>query len=194
MSYVTHIVGAGAFEKMLGRARRTDMLVAAAVGKSLAELQANHKKKQIKTGTNSKDKPVKGRWTTRSGELRKSFHMDWTQGRREGAYGSDKDRVLKMEGGGVIKPKRGKYLAIPTENAPKKVWPRYVPNLFAVRTRRRNLVLAESTGDSLRVMYVLKKSVKLPPRPTLDRAVEATAKRREKRFADIVEREIWGRN
>jgi len=169
------------------------MLLSKAIGVSLAELEREHKLKQIKTGDNSKDKAVKGKWTTRSGELRRSFHIDWQPGRRSGSYGSDLERSAKVELGGEIKAKK-KYLAIPTEHAPKKVWARYVHGLFFVKTRKGNLVLAQEAGASIKVMYVLKKKVKLPPRPALERAVKATEEKRERRFSNIVEREIWGRN
>ena len=196
--YTTAPIGPGfdeQMERIVKSSRRVRMVVSQAIGVSLVDVETEHKKKQIKAGGTGRGRAVPNKWTTRTGELRRSFHRDWKPGDLEGAYGSDKQRAKHVEEGGTIRPKR-RYLAIPTEHAPKKVWPRYVPDLVFIQSLRGQplLVKPDDDGVGFRVFYILRRKVTLPPRPALARAVKATESKRDKRMNDILDREIWGRN
>lgn len=193
MTNVGRIVGAGSFGRMMGRSRKMNMAMSKAVGRALVKLEREHKTRQIKRSRSSKAKPDPNTWTTRQGFLRRSFHIAWTPGATVGAYGSDLARSELVEEGGEIEAKN-KYLAIPTEHAPKNVWPRYVEGLFFYKTKKGKPSLAKAEPGGLKILYHLRESVELPPRPALRRAVEATEREREQMFRDVVEKEMWGRN
>ena len=165
---------------------KLDKELSLATRDSLAIIENNHKKKQIRRGGG---KAVRDRWTTRQGMGRRSFHRDWKPGAHEGAYGSILKRMRVLEEGGTIRPK-GKYLAIPTENAPKNVSARYVPDLTFIISKRGNALLVRPTGKTFEVMYILKDKVTLPPRPTLKRAEKATEKARDKRLQQAIDNTI----
>lgn len=158
----------------------------------LAMIQTAHMTKTTRRSGSSRSRAVRGKWTHRSGDLAKSFHIDWKPGQHYGAYGSALPRAKKIEEGGVIKP-RGKYLAIPTEHAPKKVWPRHVPGLVFIMSRKGNPLLVKPNGsNSFEIMYILKRSVRLAPRRSLDKAVKTTEKQRAKRVDKMTTRIIEG--
>ena len=190
--------GTSAIEKFAADAvKHMKKEVALGVRDSLVLIEKRHKEKETNKGGDAR--AVAKKWTSRTGELRKSFHRDWKPGQLVGAYGSDQVRALVIEKGteatgGPIKPK-GTYLAIPTKNAPKKVWPRYVDNLFFIKSKKGNPLLVKSTGkDSFMVMYILKKEVELKPRPALDRAIKATEKPRHDRMMKAVDRALGETN
>lgn len=163
---------------------KTRMAMSEAVRACLAELETEHKTKQIKRSSTKGSKPDPRTWTTRQGQLRRSFHIEYKQGDLYGAYGSDLRRAKHIEEGGTITAKN-RYLAIPTDAAPKDVWPRYVPDLFFYMTKAGRPALATSEGGGLKVMYHLRESVTLPPRPALQRAVEATEASRTERLMQV---------
>lgn len=74
------------------------------------------------------------------------------------------------EKGATVSAKRAKYLAIPLPAAltktgvPKKRRPREWKNTFVQRSRRGNLIIFQKRGGTLIPLYVLKKSVSIPPR------------------------------
>lgn len=166
-----------------------------AVGKSLALIQSEHMEKQVRRAGSSTARPDSNTWTTRKGHLRRSFHIDWTPGQQSGAYGSDLKRAYKIEHGGKIKSDRpGGSLAIPTKFAPTAagvpLWPRDVAGLFFKTSRSGKPYLAQLQGGKLRPVYLLRKSVTLPPRPALDRAIAATEERRSALFLRAVDMSV----
>jgi len=185
----TASVNSRGLERMIaGAAKNMRKEISLGVRDQLVIIERRHKK--VETNRGGKSRAVSKRWTSRTGELSKSFHRDWRPGGMSGAYGSALPRARTIEEGGTIRAK-GKYLAIPTENAPKGVWPRYVDNLFFIKSQRGNNLLVKSDGaSSLLVMYILKKQVKLPPRPSLDRAIKNTEKDRNKRMDQAVDRAL----
>jgi hypothetical protein len=84
-----------------------------------------------------------------------------------------------LHDGGTIKPK-GKYLAIPFPGVKGK--PRDYTNTFFCRTKAGNLIIAQSssgrrkasTGFDIKPLFLLKTSVRMPARPFLRRALEAS--------------------
>lgn len=189
MASITAAIRTEAVSKMMGGkvgdAMRKELSLGVRDG--LAILENDHKRNQVKRGGSSR--AVSGTWTSRTGELSKSFHRDWKMGALEGAYGSDKERSRVIEEGGTIRAKN-KYLAIPTENAPKKVWPRHVPGLFFITSKAGNHLLARGSGEGIEIMYILKPSVTLPPRPALQKAVNATENKREDRLLQAVDKAL----
>ena len=179
MASVTAVMNAKGLNTLLDGSigKVTHHNLAVAVRDGLAIIEINHKKKQIRRA--SSGKAIRRTWTTREGQLSKSFHRDWKKGNLYGAYGSILKRARVIEEGGTIYPK-GTFLAIPTENAPKGVWPRYVPNLTYIQSRKGQPLLVEQTGKdgAFKVMYILRRSVTLKARPALARAIKATEKAR----------------
>lgn len=153
---------------------------------ALALLQDVHKRRVVKKTGSSKTAPqAAGKpWTSRSGGrgLLGSFHTYWKDGDLEGFYGSELPRARVHEegatGANAIKPKEGKYLAIPTDKAPKKVWPRYVDDLFFVplQGKKAKGALAKARGREFDVLYWLVPEVEIPARPTLMPAYERVKK------------------
>lgn len=142
---------------------------------SLAVLQRTHKTEVIGRGIG----PWGDAWSTRTGEATRSFHIDWTRGELEGAYGSELRRIGVLEQGtqealgGPLRPK-GRYLAIPTRAARvgkgRAVWPRERDDLYFAKSEDgRAFLFQKGTG---RLMYVLRTEVTIKPHPTLPRAVE----------------------
>jgi hypothetical protein len=141
---------------------------------SLAIIRGVHKREVIGRGGSAGDG-----WAVRTGIAARSFHIAHTAGSTEGAYGSELKRVGVLELGtqvalgGPLKSSRGagKYLAIPTEHArvgsgaalTPRDWPK--GSLVFVTSHKGNpLLLDPRTG---RVMFVLRRSVTIPPHPTL---------------------------
>jgi hypothetical protein len=175
----------GLTENAVGRTR---FAMSQAVRDSLAMIESEHKERQIRRSGSSTARPDPNTWTTRKGNLRRSFHIDWSPGRVTGAYGSDLERSYKVERGGKIQSDRpGGSLAIPTKFAPQFAWPRNMPDLFFKKSKTGKPYLAQVQGGKLRPMFLLRKSVTLPPRPALDRAIEATEAARRKRFIKAVD-------
>lgn len=145
---------------------------------SLAITQRVHKTEVIMRGIGP---APQGIWRHQTGEASRSFHIAMTAGELEGAYGSELKRVGVLEMGtqealgGPLRPKNGRYLAIPTDKARKgrgralspKDWPE--DDLVFVLSRGGNpLLLDPRTGN---VMFVLRTQVTIPPRPTMEKAV-----------------------
>lgn len=175
----------GLVETAVGRTR---FAMSQAVRDSLVMIESEHKERQIRRSGSSLARPDSNTWTTRKGTLRRSFHIDWSPGRTEGAYGSDLERSYKVERGGKIQSDRpGGFLAIPTKFAPQFAWPRNMPDLFFKKSKTGKPYLAQVQGGKLRPVFLLRKSVTLPPRPALDRAIAATEAARRKRFINAVD-------
>lgn len=187
------LVSGHSLARMAGRVTgRMAMSMTSAVGDSLVLIEREHKLRQIKRASKSGRRADSHTWTTRDGTLRASFHRDWSPGDTQGAYGSDLKRAAKIEEGGTIKSSRaGGSLAIPTKYAPKnKAWPRDIPDLFFKTSRSGKPYLAQMQGGRLRPVFLLRKSVTLPPRPALDRAVKETEGARKRLFLRAVDHSI----
>lgn len=59
--------------------------------------------------------------------------------------------------GGVVKPSRGKYLAIPLGGI--KGGPRKHPGGFFIRSKRGNLLYVKKSGDGIQPLHVLKTNI-----------------------------------
>lgn len=85
------------------------------------------------------------------------------------------------ETGGVITPKKVKYLTIPLKAAlsssgvPRKNSAREWPNTFVRRTKSGALIMFQKTGKKTLVpLYILKRSVNIPGRQYMSRTLEST--------------------
>ena len=91
------------------------------------------------------------------------------------------DYALTHEEGRVIRAKRAKYLAIPLRAAldnngiEKRRGPRAWENTFTVKTKRGHLFVAHKRGKKIEMLYLLKKSVRIPERLGLGEALEEGA-------------------
>lgn len=155
-----------------------------------AIIQVQHKTKEVARGGG---KPRAGKWTTRTGEMARSFHIAYNPGDMQAAYGSDLMRALVVERGttealgGPIVPRRAQYLTIPTALAPKGLRAGDIAGLFFVTSRAGNKILALRDGaGGILPMFVLRRSVTIPPRPGLQRAERATQARRRARMLKAV--------
>ena len=83
-----------------------------------------------------------------------------------------------QELGGTIKPIKGKYLAIPADGTPKGARPRDYNDLSFIPSAKGGGVLVSNHGKG-EVMFILKSSVTLPPRPYLRPAVDENLKKIE---------------
>jgi len=97
-----------------------------------------------------------------------------------------------LETGGIIRPRRAKYLTIPLSNALTKAgatkYPsaRDYPNTFV-----RNGVIYQKVGKRKVVpIFVLRKEVRIPAKRYLSRTVEMVRGRVERLLVDTIEREI----
>jgi hypothetical protein len=74
------------------------------------------------------------------------------------------------ENGGVLKPKKAKYLTIPlpaalnSNGTPKKPSARSWENTFVIRSKAGNLLIVQKRGAQIIPLYVLKTEVYIPPR------------------------------
>ena len=99
--------------------------------------------------------------------------LNWVSVRREGSnfvmeLESKAPYAAIQEHGGVIKPKKAKYLTVPLPAAltPAGVLrkeAREYPNAFIQRSRRGNLIIFDQRGNKIVPLFVLKKEVKIPP-------------------------------
>ena len=154
---------------------------------TLAMIQSQHKKKEIRRGGG---KPIAGRWTTRQGDTERSFHIDWRTGALVGAYGSGAKHARMLEHGGIIKPVRSRFLAIPTENVKRDMPPRSIPGLVFVQSLRgQPLLVLPYGGDNAGfvTMFILKRQVRMPARPTLAHAINNTKRKREARMSKMID-------
>lgn len=157
---------------------RMKKAISRGVRKALAITQKVHKTEVIGTRIGPSLGDV---WTKRTGEASRSFHIAMEPGATTGAYGSELARVGVLEMGtqaalgGPLRPRRAKYLAIPTDRARvgvgRAVSPKDWPEgslVFVVSRGGNPLLLDPRTGE---VMFVLRRSVTIPPHPTLDKTI-----------------------
>lgn len=97
----------------------------------------------------------------------------------EGTIGSDTVYAGIQEFGGIIRPRKAKYLTIPLKAAlnpngtPIKQSAREWENTFVARSKAGNLIIFQKRGASIVPLYVLKSSVKIPPRLGLQATLTA---------------------
>ena len=104
-------------------------------------------------------------------ELRRSIEVRRVSGDIEVTGSITLDPITAIhETGGVIKPRRAKYLAIPFDSAlksdgtPIRPGPRDWPNTFVLKSRKGNLIIMQKKAGKLIPLYLLKKQVAIPPR------------------------------
>lgn len=107
-------------------------------------------------------------------------------------------RYARMqEEGGTIRPKKGRFLAIPMSNAktaagvPRWPTPRAVPGLFALNLRGR-IFLVRKQGAGLEFLYRLKESVRIRGTKYLARAVARQQKRLPRELIELTIEAIEG--
>jgi phage gpG-like protein len=97
--------------------------------------------------------------------------------------------------GGVIKPKKGKYLAIPLRAAKTKsgatlrgnaIGPRDFQNTFVRRSKMGSLLIFQSKGKSIVPLFVLKRSVTIPRRDY----IKATSEGVQREIGQIFKRSL----
>jgi len=157
---------------------------AKAIGKGLALMQRHHVKREM---VRKKGKGIGGakppKLNMRTGELVRSYQIHHIKNRLQGSYGSDLPRAVKLEKGGDIFPKK-KFLAIPMPGV--KGSPREYPNLVFISPKSGGLYMGEPKGDLVNIMFTLKRSVHLPPRPTMENTVKKTDKKVTALIGDAV--------
>lgn len=177
-------------EKLLAPGPR-QMRVSLAIRDGLAILEKHHKTKKFKRGGYGA-KPVAGKLTWRTGQLARSYKIEYRKGALSGAYGSDLRRSKIHEFGGVIKAKK-KNLAIPTKYARQgkrmhhgsSLWPRdYPPGVLFRPAGKR--YLAKAQGDKIIPMFILRPYVKIPARPTLKKSLARVIRRIDDMIADAM--------
>lgn len=161
---------------------------------SLAIIQRVHKTEVVGRGIG----PWGGVWSTRTGEALRSFHIAMAPDALEGAYGSELTRIGVLEMGtqealgGPLRPKHGKYLAIPTQNAKRGkgrgLAPRDTPGLVFITSKAGNPLLIRPKGrGQFDVMFLLRTQVTIPPHPTMERAVSRAQPAVDARLLKAVE-------
>jgi phage gpG-like protein len=158
-------------------------VLSTAVRDGLRLMEEEHKKRQILRGRGRRGAVMRSgrgsvsmqRWSWRTGNLARSYRIHWKRGDMVGYYGSNVKYAAIHERGGTIRAK-GKFLAIPLPGAKSGVGsgvsPRNYPKgeLFPVTSKRGNLILMSKSGPK----FVLKRSVKIPKRPTIDPMIART--------------------
>ena len=108
----------------------------------------------------------------RTGQLRRSFKARMLL-KKKGKVSAGVFSSLVYAGiqdrGGVIKAKR-KFLAIPLKRLPVGKWPRHFSDLFFIRSKKGNAILARQKGDGIEPVFVLKRRVTLRGRDYIDKA------------------------
>jgi hypothetical protein len=80
-----------------------------------------------------------------------------------GTLGSNVIYARVQEYGGVITPKKSKYLAIPLNKDAKGESPRNIPGLFFMKSKGGSLLAAIKNGKEIIPMYLMKTSVTIKP-------------------------------
>jgi hypothetical protein len=101
-----------------------------------------------------------------------------------------------QEEGAVIRPKRAKYLTVPTPYAldsrglPLRRSARGWDNTFISRSKKGNLIIFQKRGTGIIPLYVLKKEVRIPPRLGLTSIFNGSIAFIEDAIADSIEKSI----
>jgi hypothetical protein len=131
--------------------------------------------------------------SVRTGQLARSYRTRFlARGENEATAGvmSSLEYAAVQNYGGVIRPRVREHLAIPLKRPPVGKWPRDFAKgeLFAIRSRKGNLILAKTKGRAkgIEPIFVLKKSVRLSPKGHLERARDAAAAQVQRIMSDAV--------
>ena len=152
--------------------RAAEKAVDGSIPRSLAIMQRHHVKHEMIRRRGKGRGGSKGqKLHYRTGELARSYRVTHRRGSLRGSYGSGLERALILEEGGVIRPK-GRYLAIPMPG--QKGWPRERSDLFFYRAKSGKPALATVERGRLTVAYLLRRQVRIPPRPTLQNTIDKT--------------------
>jgi hypothetical protein len=168
--------------KLVGGAHHAPLEKALSKGirDSLAVVQNVHKRDVIGRGIGPRMRDV---WENQTSEASRSFHIAMVAGELEGAYGSELRRIGVIEMGtqealgGPLRPKNGRYLAIPTEKAKvgrgRAVSPRDRTDLVFIQSLSGQPLLVrprKSKAGGFDVMFILRTKVTIQPHPTMDKA------------------------
>jgi hypothetical protein len=162
--------------------------VSRAVLESLVLLENHHKTEEINRGGSGHGRAVAGKFTTRTGALVRSYRHYWKTGDLSGWYGSSNKYSHVIEKGGTIRPKNAKFLTIPIHKDAKygvgggKRAGDF--DLFPFRSQKGNLLLAKRGASGIVPMFLLKKSVKIDPRPTIERTEKKNRNKIHGKIAD----------
>ena len=108
----------------------------------------------------------------RTGQLRRNIKFKIRGSKTDiyleiGSWGVKYARIL--ERGGTIRPKRVQYLTIPFPGVKGRA--KNFSNTFFHVSKKKNLVLMQSTGTKLKPLFLLKKSVQIPEFQWLERSI-----------------------
>lgn len=116
---------------------------------------------------------------------------------RVGIFGQNSGTVLQYAGihefGGVIKPKTGKFLAIPIRKELKGKSPREIQGLEFIPLKGSSPILAKIVNEKVTPYFLLKRSVTIPERSFLrstinDKAkMEKALKKSNRQLMEVVE-------
>ncbi len=100
----------------------------------------------------------------RYGTLRQSIGTEVLEiGQNYMMYGTKQVKAAMLQFGGTIRPKHGKYLALPFPRVSGR--PRDYENTFVPKGKR--VIFQNLGGGKIRPLFLLKSSVTIPPRPYL---------------------------
>ena len=133
----------------------------------IAEDVSGEIRREIRAFT-SRSKSIK------TGNLARTFAptiLDKTPGGETVGAMSSKIYAAIQETGGIIRPKRAKWLTIPLSREAAVRGARGFDRLVYIeKTRRGNTILAEVIGNSLKPQFLLRKSVRLEAKRYLEKA------------------------
>jgi len=100
------------------------------------------------------------------------------------------------ENGGVLRPKKSKYLTIPLPAAldsrgiPLKPKARDWKNTFVIRSKAGNLLIVRRKGAGIEPLYLLKTEVYIPPRLGMRETIEAGSTMLADRLSDAILKQL----
>jgi hypothetical protein len=149
--------------------------------RKVQQVTAEHVQESLDIVHNEIGREIKRFAKKPSGRLFRSFTKTVrTTGRQAiGAIKSDAPHAFIHEFGGVITPKRVKWLTVPLTPIAKRRRARHWRKLFVPPGTR---VLATKAGHGFVPQYALRKSVRIRPKRYLSRAVRNSAKQIEQRL------------
>lgn len=130
-----------------------------------------------------------------SGHLRRSITARQI-GPAEAVAGTSVLYGRVLEYGGVIRPRKSKYLTIPISPLARKaaaggLGAGSMPGLFPIKSKKGNLLLVRGAkGGGIEPMYALKKRVRIRPRPWLRPALRSVEPTLEAVFAKYSKRAL----
>jgi hypothetical protein len=164
--------------------------VSRAVLESLVLLENHHKTEEINRGGSGHGRAVAGKFTSRTGDLVRSYRHYWKTGDLSGWYGSSSKYSKKVEEGGEIRPKNAKFLTIPIHKDAK-----YgvgggkragdFKDLFFIQSLKGQPMLVRDKGlKGFEPIFLLRRMVKLDPRPTIERTEKKNRNKIHGKIAD----------